>query len=250
MRRVPLTFYYGSGSPYAWRVWLAIEYKHIAAELRTMSFAAGDLKTPEYAAINPRRRVPAIVDDGFALYESVAILEYLDEIKPEPPLLPKDAPGRARVRGLAQIIACDTHPMIVPRIRNYLEKELKIDEPARNRWAQNWIVEGLKAVESHLGNEPETGRYCHGDTPTLADICVVSQVFGVRYVTTLFGFVFFGHQVGSFLGVWLGGVVFEATGSYDVIWIGAMILGVLAAALHWPIDDRAIGRPTAREAVA
>ena len=119
--------------------------------------------------------------DGQTIFQSLAIMEYLDETTPQPPLLPQDALGRARVRGLAQIIACDTHPLIVPRVRNYLEKDLKIDEPARNRWAQHWIVEGLKAVEAHLANERETSRYCHGDTPTIADICVVSQVFGAQF---------------------------------------------------------------------
>ncbi len=98
-----LTFYYGSGSPYAWRVWLALEFKGIAYELKTMSFSAGDLRTPEYMAINPRRKVPVIVDDGFALYESQAIVEYLDERHPEGPrLFPGDARRRALIRRMVQ----------------------------------------------------------------------------------------------------------------------------------------------------
>ncbi len=99
---MPLTFYYGSGSPYAWRVWLALEHKGIAYELRTMSFSAGDLRKPEFQAINPRGRVPAIDDDGFALYESVAIVEYLDEKYGGPKLFPGDARSRALVRRLVQ----------------------------------------------------------------------------------------------------------------------------------------------------
>jgi glutathione S-transferase len=97
-----LTFYYGSGSPYAWRVWLALEHKHVAYELKTMSFSAGDLRTPEYLAINPRRKVPAIVDAGFALYESVAIVEYLDEQHAGPKLFPGDVRERAVIRRMVQ----------------------------------------------------------------------------------------------------------------------------------------------------
>jgi len=111
----------------------------------------------------------------------MAIIEYLDETHPEPPLLPRDPKGRARVRALAQIVACDGHPLIVPRIRNYLEKELNVDEAARTRWCQHWVMEALKFVEAHLAKEKETGRYCHGDAVTLADICIATQVFGARF---------------------------------------------------------------------
>jgi glutathione S-transferase len=97
-----VTFYYGSGSPYAWRVWLALEHKHVAYELKTMSFSAGDLRKPEYLAINPRHKVPAIVDEGFALYESAAIVEYLDEQYPGPKLFPGDERQRALVRRMVQ----------------------------------------------------------------------------------------------------------------------------------------------------
>ncbi len=125
--------------------------------------------------------MPALViDDGPPLFQSMAILEYLDETHPQPPLLPKDARGRARVRGLAQIVVSDGHPLIVPRIRAYMEKELKLDEPARNRWLAHWSLKALEAVEGHLAKEKDTGRYCHGDTLTLADICLASQVIGAR----------------------------------------------------------------------
>jgi glutathione S-transferase len=99
---MPLTFYYASGSPYAWRVWLALEHKHLEYDLKTMSFAAGDLRTPEFLAINPRHRVPALVDDDFSLYESAAIVEYLDEKYPGPMLFPGDAQHRAIVRRLVR----------------------------------------------------------------------------------------------------------------------------------------------------
>jgi maleylacetoacetate isomerase/maleylpyruvate isomerase len=130
--------------------------------------------------------VPALVlDDGSTLFESMAIIEYLDETHPEPPLLPKDPKGQARVRALAQIVACDGHPLIVPRIRNYLEKELNVDEAARTRWCQHWVMEALKFVEAHLAKEKETGRYCHGDAVTLADICIAAPVFGARASSTV-----------------------------------------------------------------
>jgi len=164
------------------RVRIALALKGLQAEEVSINLLQGQQHGDDYRAVNPQRVVPAlIVDGGQPIFQSLAIIEYLDETKPEPPLLPRDARGRARVRGLAQIVACDTHPLIVPRIRNYLEKEFKLDEPTRNRWAQHWIMEGLRAVEAHLANERETGRYCHGDTPTMADICVVSQVFGAQF---------------------------------------------------------------------
>ena len=115
------------------------------------------------------------------MFQSLAILEYLEETCSEPPLLPRDARGRARVRGLALIVACDGHPLIVPRIRNYLERELHVDEAARNRWLQHWTLKALAALEAHLAKERETGRFCHGDAPTFADICLAGQVFAAGY---------------------------------------------------------------------
>jgi len=105
-------------------------------------------------------------------------------------LLPGDARGRARVRGLAQICVSDAHPLVVPRIRSYLEKELHIDEAGRNRWLAHWSMQALQAVEAHLSNESDTGRFCHGETPTLADICVASHVIGAT--------VYFKCETGSF----------------------------------------------------
>lgn len=166
----------------ACRVRIALALKGIQAEEISVNLMQGEQLKPEYVAVNPLAVVPSLVDDGGTpLFESMAIIEYLDETHPQPPLLPKDPRGRARVRGLAQIVACDGHPLIVPRVRNYLEKEFKIDEASRTRWCQHWIVESLKAVEAHLAKEKETGRYCHGDAPTLADVCVATQVFGARF---------------------------------------------------------------------
>jgi len=124
--------------------------------------------------------VPALaLDEGGApLFQSMAILEYLEETKPQPPLLPKDPRGRARVRGLALIAAADSHPLVTPRIRAYLEMVMKQDEPSRNKWLQHWTLKGLEAIESHLKSEKETGKFCHGDTVTFADICMAGQVIG------------------------------------------------------------------------
>jgi maleylacetoacetate isomerase/maleylpyruvate isomerase len=134
-----------------------------------------------YRKLNPQSVVPAlIVDGGPPLFQSMAILEYLEETHPKPALLPADARGHARVRGLAQICVSDGHPLQVPRIRKYLAQELGLDEAAVQRWVAHWSLKALQAVESHLAGEPETGRYCHGDAPTLADVCVASQVIAAR----------------------------------------------------------------------
>lgn len=165
----------------AYRVRVALALKGMTAEQVSINLLQGKQHTDEYKAINPQSVVPALeIDDGPPLFQSLAILEYLDETRPQPPLLPRDARGRARVRGLAQIVACDGHPIIAPRVRNYLEKELHLDEAARNRWCSHWMMQALNAVEVHLATEDETGRYCHGDTLTLADICLASQVIGAK----------------------------------------------------------------------
>jgi maleylacetoacetate isomerase len=125
--------------------------------------------------------IPALVEDvGTVLFESLAILEYLDETHPNPPLLPREPKARARTRGLAQIIACDTHPLIVPRVREYLAHEYKIDEPGVLKWGHHWHTQSLTALEAHL-KSPQTGRYCQGDQVTVADICLAGQAAGASY---------------------------------------------------------------------
>ena len=164
----------------SYRVRVALSLKGLSAEEISIDLLKGKQNTDDYLAVNPQGVVPALILDegGPPLFQSLAILEYLEETRPEPALLPKDPRGRARVRGLALIAAADGHPLIVPRVRNYLEKELKADETARNRWLAHWTMRALEAIESHLSREKETGRFCHGNTPTLADICLVSQVIG------------------------------------------------------------------------
>jgi maleylacetoacetate isomerase len=164
----------------SYRVRVALALKGLKAEEVSIDLLKGKQNSEDYLAVNPQGVVPALVLDegGPPLVQSLAILEYLEETRPEPPLLPKDPRGRARVRGLALIAAADGHPLIVPRVRNYLEKEMKADETARNRWLAHWTMRAVEAIEEHLAREKETGRFCHGNTPTIADICLVSQVIG------------------------------------------------------------------------
>lgn len=163
-----------------YRVKVAMALKGVKAEEVSIDLLKGRQHDREYTTVNPQAVVPALVleDGGTPLFQSLAILEYLEETHPQPPLLPKDARGRARVRGLALIAAADGHPLVVPRIRSYLENQLHIDEPARNRWLQHWTLKALEAMEAHLKGEKETGRFCHGNSPTMADICLAGQAVG------------------------------------------------------------------------
>ena len=165
-----------------YRVRIALNLKGITPdEVIDVNLMQGKQREAAYRAVNPMMALPALVDgEDPALFESLAIIEYLDETHPNPPLLPRDARGRARVRGIAQIIACDSHPLIVPRVREYLEHELKLDEATRNKWCQHWHLAAITALEAHL-KDSATGRYAHGDTITMADICFASQAAGAKY---------------------------------------------------------------------
>ncbi len=166
----------------SYRVRIALNLKGIVPdEVIDVDLMKGAQREAAYRAVNPMMALPALVDgDGPILFESLAIIEYLDETRPDPPLLPKDARGRARVRALAQIVACDSHPLIVPRVREYLEHDLKVDEASRMTWCRHWHAQALAALETHL-RSGETGRFCHGDQVTLADICLASQAVGAKF---------------------------------------------------------------------
>src|SRR5271156_589470 len=165
-----------------YRVRIALNLKGITPdEVIEVNLIKGAQREAAYRAVNPMMALPALLDgDGPILFESLAIVEYLDETHPTPPLLPGCARGRARVRALAQIVACDSHPLIVPRVREYLEHELKLDEATRMKWCQHWHKAAITALEMHLSDKA-TGRYCHGDTVTLADICLASQAAGAKF---------------------------------------------------------------------
>ena len=161
----------------SYRVRVALGIKGIVATEAPIDILKGAQFSDEYRALNPQSVIPAlVVDDGAPLFQSLAILEYLDETHPQPALLPADPRGRARVRGLSLIAVADGHPLIVPRIRAYLEKDMGLDEAKRNAWLGHWTLKALEAIEAHLVNEKETGRFCHGDAPTIADICLAGQV--------------------------------------------------------------------------
>ena len=155
------------------RVRIALNLKGLVPEeVIDVDLMQGRQRDAKYRAVNPQMLLPALVDgEGPALFQSLAIMEYLEETHPQPPLLPQGARARARVRGLAQIVACDSHPLLVPRVREYLEHEFKLDEPARLKWIHTWIGAALNALEANLAGSTETGRYCQGDAITIADIC-------------------------------------------------------------------------------
>jgi maleylacetoacetate isomerase len=165
------------------RVRIALNLKGITPdEVIDVNLMKGQQREAEFRKINPMMALPALIeDDGTVLFESLAILEYLDETHPNPPLLPKEPKARARARGLAQIIACDTHPLIVPRVREYLAHEYKVDEAGVLKWGHHWHVVALKALEANLAGSKQTGRYCQGDQITIADICLAGQAAGSTY---------------------------------------------------------------------
>lgn len=163
----------------AYRVRIALNLKAIAYENAFVSLARGD-QLKAFAALNPQKLVPALETDGALLTQSLAIVEYLDETHPAPPLLPRDAAGRARVRALAQMVACDIHPLNNLRVLGYLVKTLSVNEDQKTAWYRHWIAEGLAAIEAALARDAATGAFCHGAQPTLADICLVPQVANAR----------------------------------------------------------------------
>jgi maleylacetoacetate isomerase len=144
----------------------------------------GQQHTADYQRVNPAQLVPTLVDDGHAIGQSLAIMEYLEETHPEPPLMPRDALGRARVRSLAQSVACEIHPLNNLRVLQYLDNDLKVNETTKATWYRHWISLGFTAIEAMLANSPSTGTYCHGNTPGLADCCLIPQISNSRRFDT------------------------------------------------------------------
>ena len=165
----------------SFRVRIALNLKGLPYEYVPVHIARGVHKLPAYADVSADQLVPALETDGQILSQSMAIIEYLDETHPQPPLLPQDALGRARVRALAQSIACEIHPLNNLRVLKYLVRDLKVDDEAKNTWYRHWVREGMEAFERQLAQGPAS-TYCYGDTPTLADCCLVPQIFnGQRF---------------------------------------------------------------------
>jgi maleylpyruvate isomerase len=153
-----------------------LDYEYVAYALRK-----GENRTAAYLGINPAGLVPALeLDDGTVLTQSLAIIEWLDETYPNPPLLPTDAAGRARVRSLAYMIACEIHPLNNLRVLNRLGAQFGAEEDAVTDWFSHWVTETFDAIEATLAGSPQTGRFCHGDVPSLADICLYAQVWNNR----------------------------------------------------------------------
>lgn len=168
--------YFRSSASY--RVRIALALKGLAYDYRPVHLQKNEQFNESYAAVSAARLVPLLRDGDQSFTQSLAIIEYLDETYPEPPLLPQDAAGRARVRSLAYDIACEIHPLNNLRVLRYLVKDLKVSEDDKNRWYKHWVETGLEVVERRLAAAPST--FCHGETPTLADCTLVPQIFNAQ----------------------------------------------------------------------
>ncbi len=163
----------------AFRVRIALNLKGLEVEPAFVHLAKGEHRKPGYTAINPQALVPTLEDAGRRLTQSLAIIEFLEESRPLPPLLPKEAFARARVRALSLLVACEIHPLNNLRVLQYLKRSLGQTEEQVNAWYRHWIAEGLAKLESGL-SDGGAGRFSHGDTPTMADCCLVPQVFNAK----------------------------------------------------------------------
>lgn len=163
----------------AFRVRIALNLKGLAYEPAFVHLGKGEHLQPAFAQINAQGLLPALEVDGALLAQSIAIMEYLEERHPRPPLLPKDPLARARVRSLALIVACEIHPLNNPRVLKHVKNTLGHSQDEVNVWYRHWIADGLAKLEAELGKSG-TGRHCHGDAPTMADCCLVPQIFNAR----------------------------------------------------------------------
>lgn len=166
----------------SFRVRIALHLKNLPYEYEAVHLTrnGGEQFAPEFRARNPQGLVPVLVDGESLLTQSLAILEYLEEVHPDPPLLPKHAAERARVRALALSLACEVHPLNNLRVLSYLDGKLGVTPEAKTEWYRHWIALGLEPLEAQVAQSPHTGRFCHGDTPSVADCCLVPQLFNAR----------------------------------------------------------------------
>lgn len=175
-----MKLYNYSRSSASFRVRIAASLKGLSYDYVSINLMKGESRSPSYEALNPLGRVPSLEDNGRLITQSLAICEYLEETHPNPPLLPSDPAGRARVRALALAVACEIHPVGGGRAQSYLAKAFNASPEQRAEWNRHWIVEGFQAIEKMLAGSGETGRFCHGDTPTFADAFLVPQVYNAQ----------------------------------------------------------------------
>lgn len=172
--------YFRSSASYRLRIALGLKNVPHDKGFVHLSRGGGEQFAPTFRKLNPQMLIPVVEDDGQVLTQSLAILEYLDEKWPDPPILPKTPAARARVRALALVVACEMHPLNNLRVLNYLTKDLGLPEDAKLEWYRHWVALGFDALEGLLAGHPDTGTFCHGETPTIADICLVPQVFNAK----------------------------------------------------------------------